>query len=136
MLHPPKRLLLLFPPLSMPTSPPLGLALLAGWLRRELPDCEVLTLDLNLWLVRRLVDGVSSGLIAPTQEITSAVGADAAMLGRAAAAFRGENNAAFYSNHALYDRYGDIFLRFIEVWGDVLEKECAAWEREIGRAHV
>lgn len=130
MLHPPKRLLLLFPPLSMPTSPPLGLALLAGWLRRELPGCEVLTLDLNLWLVRRLVDGVSSGLIAPTQEITSAVGADAAMLGRVAAAFRGENNAAFYSNHALYDRYGDIFLRFIEVWGDVLEKECAAWERD------
>jgi len=127
MSRPPKRLLLLFPPLSMPTSPPLGLAMLAGWLRRELPDCDTLTLDLNLWLVRRLVDG--NGPSGQAAEIMRAVGPDAALPGRAAAAFCGENNAAFYSNPALYDRYGGVFLRFIEVWGDVLAKECAVREQ-------
>jgi hypothetical protein len=42
-----RKLLLIYPPLTVPTSPPLGSAMLKGYIERELPQWQVKVLDLN-----------------------------------------------------------------------------------------
>lgn len=44
----PARAALIFPPAMQPTGPPLGVASLAAYLRREAPGCQVEVFDLNL----------------------------------------------------------------------------------------
>ncbi len=56
-----KTLVLVFPPLTLPTSPPLGIAMLKGYIERELPDWDVKLLDLNLWALNKILSGVESG---------------------------------------------------------------------------
>lgn len=51
------RLLLGFPPFHPPTSPPLGIAALKAWVRRERGDVAVETCDWNLGLFRRWLLG-------------------------------------------------------------------------------
>ena len=47
-----KTLVLIFPPLTLATSPPLGISMLKGYVERQLPDWEVKLLDLNLWVLK------------------------------------------------------------------------------------
>jgi len=124
-----KRLALIFPPMTMPTSPPLGIAVLKAYLGRELPEWEVTVLDLNLWLFHWLVEGIGNGRIGLSAELQSDVGADAAMLAAAAALFSGRDLEGFYERAERYDHAGDIFLRLTEAFGKVLAGECDQWER-------
>ena len=43
-----KTALIVFPPFNTPTSPPLGAAMLKGFVERELPGWRVKVFDLNL----------------------------------------------------------------------------------------
>ena len=56
-----KKVVIVFPPLTMPTSPPLGAAMLKGFVERELPEWRVKVLDLNLWTFNRLFAALASG---------------------------------------------------------------------------
>lgn len=123
-----KRLVLAYPPLSMPTSPPLGMATLKGFIARELPDWEVVTLDLNLWFFRTICQKVGGGEIRLSDEMHQRLGADAATLAVAAQIFSGEHNDLFYDDSQAYDRCGEIFLNFMALFGKVLQAECAEWE--------
>ena len=59
------RLTLVFPPLTMPTSPQLGVAMLKGFIEREMPKWQVTVLDLNIWLFRFLLGGLQRGRNSP-----------------------------------------------------------------------
>ena len=123
-----KRLVLVYPPLTMPTSPPLGLATLKGFLAREMPEWDVVPMDFNLWFFRRICQGVGSGEIHLGEEVHQRLGADAATLTAAARVFTGKDNDLFFDNHQAYDRCGEIFLNFVDVFGGILQSDCAEWE--------
>jgi len=127
-----KRLVLIFPPMTMPTSPPLGIAVLKAYLGHTLPEWEVAVLDLNLWLFHWLIDGVANGRIGLSTDLQRELGADGPMLTAAAALFSGDDLPGFYERAERYDRAGDIFLRLTEAFGKVLAEECAQWERTGG----
>ncbi len=56
------RLLLLFPPLSPPTAPPLGIAQLKASVQTRVPTWEVRRHDANLDLFNRTLDGGGGGV--------------------------------------------------------------------------
>ena len=56
-----KTAVVVFPPLNMPTSPPLGAAMLKGFVERELPNWRVKILDLNLWTFERFFSALECG---------------------------------------------------------------------------
>jgi hypothetical protein len=127
-----KTLVIVFPPLTMPTSPPLGAAMLKGFIERELPGWRVKVLDLNLWTFEQFFAGLATGQfqldprVFP-EGITAAVG-----LTRAADAFRGRNDAEFYHRPDLYDQYGELFLRFTDTYTKVFAQMCDAHEQGAG----
>lgn len=123
-----KRLVLIFPPFTMPTSPPLGIAMLKGYIESELPNWDVELLDLNLWLFQRLLTGIEMGQIGFADDIYQQIGADAATLVAAGKYFSGEDKANFYQNPQLYDYAGGLFIRFTEVFVKVFHEECHLWE--------
>ena len=122
------RLTLVFPPLTMPTSPPLGAAMLKGYIEREMPQWQVTVLDLNIWLFRYLFNGLKNGEIHLTPVMHQEMGGDTEALLKAAESFNGEADTAFYENPALYDRYASIFMNFTEIFTRLLHQECAQWE--------
>lgn len=112
----------------MPTSPPLGIATLAGFIGRELSEWEVIPLDLNLWVFRRLLGGMASGQIRLSPGMHQRIGADAATLLAAGKCFA-EGGDVFYNQPENYDRFGGAFLLLIEEFGGALRAECEEWER-------
>jgi anaerobic magnesium-protoporphyrin IX monomethyl ester cyclase len=130
---PKKRLVLVFPPITMPSSPPLGLAMLKAYLGRELPSWEVVLLDLNLWFFRRLVSGMASGQIRLSDDLQRRIGTNAATMQEAAALFSGsavgQSPHFFGGSPEQYDRAADTFLNLIEVFTSILHDECAEAER-------
>lgn len=121
-----KTAVIVFPPLTMPTSPPLGAAMLKGFVERELPEWRVKVLDLNLWTFEHLFALLERGQFqldprAFPEGFSAAVG-----LTRAAAAFRGQNDATFYHRPDLYDQFGEVFLRFTETCTKAFAELCAA----------
>ena len=42
----------------LPTSPPLGVAMLKGYIERQLPDWDVKILDLNLFVLNKIMSGL------------------------------------------------------------------------------
>lgn len=56
-----KKMVIVFPPVTMPTSPPLGPAILKHFIERQLPDWQVQVMDLNVWLFDRLLNGLAAG---------------------------------------------------------------------------
>jgi hypothetical protein len=123
-----KKIVIVFPPLTMPTSPPLGASMLKGFIERELPEWQVKVLDLNVWTFDRLFDALARGGPLDPRAIPEGV-AGARDLTRAAAAFRGQNNHEFYTRPDLYDRYGEVFLRFTEACTQDLARLCDAHEQ-------
>ena len=65
-----KKIVVVFPPLTMPTSPPLGAAMLKGFVERELPDWRVKVLDLNLWTFDRLFGALPRGAAAESPRVS------------------------------------------------------------------
>jgi hypothetical protein len=123
-----KRIVIVFPPLTMPTSPPLGASMLKSFIERELPEWQVKVLDLNVWTFDRLFDALARGGPLDPRAFPEGV-TGARDLTRAAAAFRGRNNHEFYNCPDLYDRYGEVFLRFTEACPQDLARLCDAHER-------
>ena len=124
-----RRLTLVFPPMTMPTSPPLGVAMLKAYIERELPEWQVTVIDLNIWLFRFLLEGIERGEIGLTDAMHQRMGADTATLLHAARAFSGLDDAAFYQRPDVYHLHGRTFLNFTEVFREMLTEECAQWER-------
>ena len=123
------RLTLVFPPLTMPTSPQLGVAMLKGFIEREMPKWQVTVLDLNIWLFRFLLGGLQRGEIHLTPARHQRMGGDTAALLNAAAVFNGADEAAFYQRCDLYDQFGGVFLRFTEIFTEILHGGCEHWEK-------
>src|SRR6516165_8565897 len=111
-----KTIVIVFPPLTMPTSPPLGASMLKGFVERELPEWRVKVLDLNVWTFEQLFAGLAEGKV-PLDPKVFPEGIEAARgLVKAAQVFRGGNNSEFFQRPDLYDQYGDLFLRFTETF--------------------
>ncbi len=123
------RMTLVFPPMTMPTSPPLGVAMLKGFIERELPQWQLTVLDLNVWLFRFLLGGIARGEIHLTPDMHARMGADTSALMHAAKTFSGGDDSAFYEQPQLYDLYGRVFIHFTDVFVEILTAECAHWER-------
>jgi hypothetical protein len=124
-----RTLVLVFPPMTTPTSPPLGAAMLKGFVERELPDWRVKVLDLNLWTFERLLSALAGGQIRlDPQAFPEGPVAEAALL-RAADAFRGKRNEEFFDRPDLYDQYGELFLRFTETYTQMFRQACEAHEK-------
>jgi len=123
-----RRLTLVFPPMTMPTSPPLGIAMLKAYIEREMPQWRVTIIDLNIWLFRFLLEGIERGEISLTDAMHRRMGADTATLLHAARAFSGLDDEAFYQRPDVYDLHGRTFLNFTEVFREMLTEECAQWE--------
>lgn len=130
-----RRLTLVFPPLTMPTSPPLGVAMLKGFIEREMPQWQVTVVDLNIWLFHYLLGGLQRGEIQLTPAMHQRMGGDTALLLQAATAFMGGNDEGFYQRPQHYDQFGGVFLRFTEIFTEMLHEECKQWE-ETGQKSV
>src|SRR5262245_15747027 len=105
-----KTAVIVFPPFNTPTSPPLGAAMLKGFVERELPGWRVKIFDLNLWLFDRFLGALAKGqFYLDFMAFPEGYQAKLDLLA-AADAFRGRNNAAFFDQPDLYNRYGEIFL--------------------------
>src|SRR5581483_223677 len=123
-----KTAVIVFPPFNTPTSPPLGAAMLKGFVERELPDWRVKILDLNLWTFDRLLALVASGEFQLDPATFPDPQQAAADLLAAAATFRGQNREAFFDRPDLYNRYGEVFLQFTEKYTKVLNDACDRYE--------
>jgi hypothetical protein len=123
-----KTAVIVFPPFNTPTSPPLGAAMLKGFVERELPDWRVKIFDLNLWTFDRMLGLLAEGRLRLDPEAFPNGVWDAADLLNAADAFRGKNDEAFYDRPELYNKYGEIFLRFTETYTKALTAACEAAE--------
>ncbi|NDC37549.1 MAG: hypothetical protein EBZ48_05805 [Proteobacteria bacterium] len=127
--HPGGRLTLVFPPLTMPTSPPLGVAMLKGYIERELPQWQVTVIDLNIILFKFLFEGFRQGDIHLTAQMHQEMGGDTQALLSAADAFNGQSPESFYDNPQTYDFHAGIFIRFTDIFTKILHQECAHWEQ-------
>ncbi len=123
-----KTAVIVFPPFNTPTSPPLGAAMLKGFVERELPDWRVKVLDLNLWTFDRLLGLLRAGDFWLDPETFPDPAGAAADLLAAAEAFRGRDPAAFFDRPDLYDRYGEVFLQFTEKYTAVLNDACERYD--------
>lgn len=123
-----KRLVLVFPPLSVPTSPPLGMAMLKGYIEKELPDWDVIPCDLNLWTFDFLLDSIRRGALHLTPQAMERMGTDAAGLLRAANVFKGVEGNAFYEMGPAYDARGRAVLEFTEFAGQYLTSAAERWD--------
>ncbi len=124
-----KKLLLAFMPMVMPTSPPLGIALLKGYLGRSLPEWDIELLDLNHWIHFRLMSGIASGQVALSAEMYAQMECDMPTLIGAANAFIGRDNENFYRNGSVYDVFAKSFLHFTHVFVKLMHKECETWQQ-------
>lgn len=123
-----KKLLLVFPPFSTPTSPPLGIAMLKGYLEKEaIPDWEVELFDLNLAIFHRLLVGLADQSVRLSAEIAEKI--DIQMLMRAAHLFSGSNPEMFYDSGILYDHLGTVFGNFTNIFVKIFHQECADFEK-------
>jgi hypothetical protein len=121
-----KTAVIVFPPFNTPTSPPLGAAMLKGFVERELSGWRVKILDLNLWTFERLLTALAVGEFRLDPNAFPEGFSAAADLLDAADAFRGKNPEAFFDRPDLYNRHGEVFLRFTETYTQAINQECEA----------
>ncbi len=124
-----KTAVIVFPPLTMPTSPPLGASMLKGFVERELPDWRVKVLDLNLWTFERFFSALATGQFQLDPRAFPEGLRAALALVRGADVFRGKNNHEFYHRPDLYNQYGELFLRFTETYTLGLAQMCEAHDK-------
>src|SRR5580700_2503403 len=102
-----KTIVLVFPPLTMPTSPPLGASMLKGFIERELPDWRVKVIDLNLWTFERLFKMLAEGTLRLDEKQFPGGALAEIALGEAAQVFRGRRGEGlFYERPDRYETYG------------------------------
>jgi anaerobic magnesium-protoporphyrin IX monomethyl ester cyclase len=124
-----KKLVLIFPPLTLATSPPLGIAMLKGYVERQLPDWEVTLLDLNLWVLNKILSGLESGTGKLSESVYAQIDASREQLLQAARVFRGADNDILLTRPDIYNQCGQVFSRFVEFTTKMLAADCAEWER-------
>lgn len=91
-----KTAVIVFPPFTTPTSPPLGPAMLKGFVERELPEWRVKIVDLNLWTFENVIAWIGAGQMELDPQAFPEGPTAAQALVRAAAVFRGASDAEFY----------------------------------------
>ena len=124
-----KTLVLIFPPVTVSTSPPLGIAMLKGYVERKLPDWEVKLLDLNLWVLNEIVSGLESGTSKIPDKVFAQIGSTKEQFLQATRVFRGLDNDILYTRPDIYEKCGQVFSRFVEFTTKKLAADCAEYER-------
>jgi anaerobic magnesium-protoporphyrin IX monomethyl ester cyclase len=124
-----KTLVLIFPPVTVSTSPPLGIAMLKGYVERKLPDWEVKLLDLNLWVLNEIVSGLESGASKIPDKVFAQIGSTKEQFLQATRVFRGLDNDILYTRPDIYEKCGQVFSRFCEFTTKKLAADCAEYER-------
>jgi anaerobic magnesium-protoporphyrin IX monomethyl ester cyclase len=124
-----KTLVLVFPPVTISTSPPLGLAMLKGYIERQLPEWDVKLLDLNLWVLNKFFAGIEAGTDKLSDSIYVQLGASREKLLEAVRVMRGKDNDIMLTQPELYEKCGEIFARFCQFSTKMFEKDCAEFER-------
>ncbi|MBI5430471.1 MAG: radical SAM protein [Nitrosomonadales bacterium] len=124
-----KTLVLVFPPLTISTSPPLGIAMLKGYVERQLPEWDVKLLDLNLSFLDKILSGIESGTGNLSDEVYAKLACTKEQLLQAAKVMRGVDNDILLSRPDVYEQCGGVFSRFIEFATKMLSADCAEWER-------
>ncbi|MBI3479070.1 MAG: radical SAM protein [Nitrosomonadales bacterium] len=124
-----KTLVLVFPPVTISTSPPLGIAMLKGYVERQLPDWEVKLLDLNLWVLDSVFTGLKSGTGDFSEHIYKQLGTTKQELLEAVKVLKGEDNDFMLTRPDIYEKCGGVFSRFIEFSTKMLTVDCAEYER-------
>jgi len=113
----------------MPTSPPLGPAMLKGSVQRHLPDWHVKVLDLNLWTFQRIFDLLAADKLPLPPKVFPNPAAARANLLAAAQVFRGGGDRAdFYSRPARYEPYAALLLQLQNVLAQELMTYCDGYD--------
>ena len=108
-----KKLALAFPPFSTPTSAPLGVCMLKGYVERSLSDWSVRAIDLNLLTYRKIFGFMANGRYLDPRAFREGPLGEIA-LSRAAEVFSGGNDHEFYHRPDRYTIYADLMLRLAE----------------------
>ncbi|QJP08115.1 B12-binding domain-containing radical SAM protein [Pseudomonas multiresinivorans] len=119
-----QKLLLIYPPMTTPTSPPLGAPMLKGYIERELPNWEVKVLDLNIWCYERVFEMLRSGFIRIPDEYLPGGQSALASLLEVPDFFRGKTARDFYADPAAYDQYGELLLGITHIMSTQLGNEA------------
>ena len=121
-----RKLLLVYPPLTVPTSPPLGAPMLKAYIERELPQWQVKVLDLNLWCYGRVFALVRSGMLRfGVPPLSTASPAD---LLKIEAFFRGKTPEDPFQDAAAYDHYGGLLASLTQFVAEHLGQAADAWK--------
>ncbi len=115
-----QKLLLIYPPMTTPTSPPLGAPMLKGYIERELPNWDVKVLDLNLWCYERLFEMLRSGFL----QIPGTSPSSLAALLETPDFFRGKSMKDFYGDPVAYDQHGELLLTLTHMMSEILGREA------------
>lgn len=107
-----KTLVLAVPPLVMPTSPPLGVCMLKGYIESTLADWSVRIFDFNLSAVDNIFARIARGPYLDSRNFKEGTFGEIA-LSRAAGVFRGADEAEFYHRADRYTVYADLFYRVL-----------------------
>jgi len=124
-----KTLVLIFPPVTISTSPPLGIAMIKGYVERQLPEWEIKLLDLNLWALDKMMSGLESGIDMLGENLYTQIGASREQILQAAKVMRGVDNDIMLSRPDIYEHCGGVFSRLIEYTTKMLTASCAEFER-------
>jgi anaerobic magnesium-protoporphyrin IX monomethyl ester cyclase len=124
-----KTLVLIFPPVTISTSPPLGIAMLKGYVERQLPEWDVKLLDLNLLILNKIFSGIESGASKLDEHVYAQIGASKEQLLQAVRVMRGKDNDIMLTRPDIYEQCGNVFSRFCQFATKMFEADCAEYER-------
>ena len=124
-----KKILLIFSPLSIPTSPPLGITMLKGYIERESKEWEVTTFDLNLFCFDYLIDGIQTGEITLLPAAYERIGLTRLGILEAVKQFRTKGKDSFYIDLENYDHFAAGLMIFNDIFNEILMQECDQFEK-------
>lgn len=124
-----KTLVLVFPMVTISTSPPLGIAMLKGYVERQLPEWDIKLLDLNLMFLNKVFSGIAAGTGRLSQQACAEIGATNEELMQAARVLRGLGNDFMFSRPDIYTQCGKAFSNFCQFATRMFTAECAEYER-------
>ena len=102
-----KRLVLAYAPFARPTSPPLGVCSLKGYLKLCLPEWEVRVIDLNIRHYQRIVENLSRIPYYSTRDRNTVL--SEIVLSLAAQVFCSPNDVQFFYRPDRYTAFADSF---------------------------
>ena len=122
------KLVLVFPPLTVPTSPPLGVALLKAYIERELLDWQVVMFDLNVWLFNYFLQKGQFRNILNNNHFPEGALAEI-VLEKVSEVFRDSNHETeFYEAPERYNVYADLLSRFTSNYAQELAGFCRDYD--------